>query len=170
MKIKTEPLEILIKSAGFYTGYGVNHEDQQFKGLLEITPVVNNKGVHIKYRATGLSDENEKIEHVNLYNREMQLFNEEDTIIAFDNKNKLCLWTLNINVPMMCMFELRRYRRIADTKSILIFGFGDKKDEEHFREEITIEIWDSGSVAYNYYWGEPGGNFLARSTIIMRKL
>jgi hypothetical protein len=169
MRSHTEALDVLIKSAGFYTGYGVNHEDQQFKGLFEMTPVVNNNGVHIKYRATGLS-ENETIEDVSLYSRNNQLFNEEDTLIAYNNKNKLCLWTLNINVPMVCMFDLRRFRRIADSKNILIFGFGDKKDEEHFREEITIEIWNSGSIAYNYYWGEPGGNFLSRSTIIMRKL
>ena len=170
MKKHTEPLEKLINAAGFYTGYGVNHENQQFKGLFEITPIVNNNGVHIKYKATGLTEEDHKIEHENLYNQEMQLVNEEDTIIAFNNDNKLCLWTLNINVPMVCVFNLRRYRRIADSKSILIFSFGDKKDEKHFREEITIELWDSGSIAYNYFWGEPGGNFLSRSTIIMRKL
>jgi hypothetical protein len=169
MKTKEDPLKILINSAGFYTGYGVNHEDRQFKGLFEMTPVVENRGVHIKYRAVGLKEEgNEK--EIGLFNRDMLLFNEEDTLIAHNNENKLCLWTLNSNVPTVCMFELRRFRRIPGEKSILIFGFGKRNDETIFREEITMEIWDAGNLAYNYYWGEPQGHFLSRSTIIMRKL
>ncbi len=169
MKNKEEPLQILIKNAGFYTGFGVNHEDKQFKGLLEITPVINNKGVVIKYRAVGTTgDEFEK--SVNLYSRDTILFSEEHSLIAHDNHNKLCLWTLNNNVPTVCVFKLRRFRRIPNDKTIFIFGFGDKDDDKIFREEIIIEIWDAGSIAYNYFWGEAGGHFLSRSQIIMRKL
>jgi hypothetical protein len=169
MKPKEDPLKILINSSGFYTGFGVNHEDKQFKGILEITPVVGNRGVYVKYRAVGMKEQG-PAKDIELYNRDMQLFNEEHTLIAYNNDNKLCLWTLNSNVPTVCVFKLRRFRRIPNVKSIIIFGFGSKEDSEHFREEIAIEIWDAGNIGYNYYWGEAGGHFLARSTVIMRKL
>ncbi len=168
-KDKAEPLDILVNSAGFYTGFGVNHEDKQFRGLLEITPVVNNRGVNVKYRAVGtMGDEFEK--DINLFSKDTILYNEEHTLIAYNNHNKLCLWTLNNNAPTVCLFKLRRFRRIPGNKTIMIFGFGDRGDDKIFREEISMEIWDAGNIAYNYFWGEPGGLFLSRSTVIMRKL
>jgi len=166
---KIEPLEILLSCKGIYTGLGVNHEDVQFRGLLEIIPVVNDKGVNIKYRAVGIHG-NEFDDLDNLFSSETVLFNEEHTLIAYNNHNKLCLWTLNYNVPTVCVFKLRRFRRIPGNKTIFIFGFGERSDEKIFREEISIEIWDAGNIAYNYYWGEAGGHFLSRSTVIMRKL
>lgn len=165
----SDPVDILVNNAGFYTGYGVNNEDKQFKGLLEITPVVSNSGVHVMYRTIGLADE-EAPEEAGLYKREHTIFNEEHTLVARNSGNKVCLWTLNSNMPTVCVFELRRVRRIANNKSIIIFGFGDTKDKTVFREEITFEIWDAGNIAYNYYWGEPGGTFLARSQAIMRRI
>ncbi len=169
MEHKEGPLEMLLKSAGFYTGYGVNHDDQQFRGILELTPIIGNNGVYIKYRSVGLrGDELEK--DTSLFSRDTRLYHEEHTLIAKNNVNKLTLWTISILTPTVSLFNLRRYRRIPNQKAFIVFGFGNREDNTIFREEISVEIWDSGSIAYNYFWGEPGGLFLSRSTVIMRKI
>ena len=104
-----------------------------------------------------------------LYNRDTILFNEEYTLICSDNKNHLSLWTLNNNIGTLIKFDLRRFRQVSPKHCLFIFGYGDPEDNNVFREEITIELWDNDELSYNYSWGEAGGHFLSRSTISMKK-
>lgn len=166
---KNEPLNILIKYAGKYMGNGVNHENKEFRGNLEMESVVNNKGISIRYKAIG----NEGIDfnkETTLYGSDTILYNEECTVICYDSDNKLALWTLNNNINTMAKFELRRFRQVSSKHHIFIFGYGDTEDNTIFREEITIELWENGDISYNYSWGEAGGLFLSRSTVRMKKI
>jgi len=161
-------LEILLKCAGHYMGLGVNHEKKEFKGDLELIPIVNKKGLLLKYRAVGTKGiEFNKPE--SLYNLETILYNEEHTIIAYDNKNRLSLWTLNLNVNTFVKFDLKHYKQVAPKRYLFIFGFGKPEDSTIYREEITIELWENGDISYNYAWGESEGHFVSRSTVRMKK-
>ena len=161
-------LEILSQWEGNYMGTGINHEKKEFQGTLELKSVINNKGVSVKYKAIGIKGV-EFNKETNLYNEDTVLYNEENTVICYDNKNELSLWTLNNNIGTMVRFDLRRYRQVSNKRFLYIFGYGDPEDNDTFREEITIELWDNGDLSYNYSWGEAGGLFLSRSTIRLKR-
>jgi hypothetical protein len=165
---KLNLLEHLVKFDGNYMGIGKNHEEKEFKATLEMRSVVSRKGVMMIYRAIGV-DGTEFNKDITLYNRDTILFNEEATLICYDPENKLTLWTLNSNIGTMARFDLRRYRQVSSKHSLFIFGFGDPDDNNVFREEITIELWENGDLSYNYSWGEAGGHFLARSNVRMKR-
>ncbi len=166
---KINLLDILTKRDGNYMGLGINHENKEFRGTLRLKSVVNNKGVSLRYKAVGIEG-NEFNKDTTLYNHETILYNEEYTLICNDSENKLTLWTLNNNIGTMARFDLRRFRQVSPKHCLFIFGFGDPEDNNIFREEITIELWDEGDLSYNYSWGEAGGHFLSRSTVRMKKL
>jgi hypothetical protein len=165
---KINLLDILTKRDGYYMGTGVNHENKEFQGTLTLRSIVNKKGVSLKYKAIGIEG-NEFNKDTTLYNHETILYNEEYTLICYDSENKLTLWTLNNNIGTMARFDLRRFRQVSTKHCLFIFGFGDPEDNNIFREEITIELWEDGDIGYNYSWGEAGGHFLSRSTIRMKK-
>lgn len=166
---KKDLIKVLINCEGTYLGSGTNHENKEFQGTLVLKPIVNNRGVSLKYKAVGMHG-NEFNKETTLYNKDTVLYNEEYTIICYDSQNELSLWTLNNNVGTMERFDLRRFRRISGNRSLFIFGFGDPDDNSVFREEISIESWENGDMSYNYSWGEAGGHFLSRSTIRMKKI
>jgi hypothetical protein len=166
---KINLLEILVKHEGTYTGFGKDQDEKEFKGSLEMSNVAGNKGVLIRYRAIGVEG-NEFNKSTTLFNRDTVLFNEETTIICYDNQNKLSLWTLNNKIGTMTKFDFRRYRQVSSKHSLFIFGFGAQEDNNVFREEITIELWENQDISYNYSWGEAGGHFLSRSVIRMKKI
>lgn len=167
-KKRTDLIELLSERAGNYMGMGVNHEDKMFKGNLEIKPVIDSKGILLKYLAVG-TEGTEFKKASTLYNVETVLYYEEVSLICRDNNNEICLWTLNNNVGTMQRFELRRFRNISRDRMVVIFGYGEKEDNEIFREEITIEFWENGDLSYNYSWGESGGHYISRFTIRMKK-
>lgn len=131
--------------------------------------MVNHKGVSFRYKAIGMAGTEFNKDTV-LYNEETVLYNEEYTIICYDHENKLALWTLNNNIGTMVRFDLRRYRQVSPKHILFIFGYGDPEDNNIFREEITIELWDNDDLSYNYSWGEAGGHFLSRSSVRMKKI
>lgn len=166
---KSDLLTPLLNRTGNYFGKGINHENKEFQGTLELRSIVNNRGVSVKYKAVG-TEGIEFNKDTTLFNEDTVLYNEEYTVICNNNKNELTLWTLNNNIGTMAQFDLRRYRQVSSKRSIYIFGFGDPEDNNVFREEITIELWENGDLSYNYTWGEAGGHFLSRSTIRMKKI
>lgn len=168
-KQKHEHIDLLLKREGTYMGMGTNHEEKEFRGEMKIRTIVNNKGISIRYKCVGMEGV-EFNKDTMLYNKDTVLYNEEYTIVCNDSDNELCLFTLNSNVNTMAKFELRRFRHVSASHQLYIFGFGDPEDKNHFREEITIELWEDGDISYNYSWGEAGGIFLSRSTIRMKKI
>ena len=148
-------LELLCSKGGKYEGEGLNDRHQKFTGEFVLTPVVNNYGINIAYRAfagdgTGIS--------------------EEHTLIALDAENKLTMWTLNSNFNTTVIFDFRFHKRIRNSKDIIVFGFGASEDESLTREEISIEFFDNGDLTYTYFWGMPNGEFMKHSTATLKKI
>jgi hypothetical protein len=148
-------LELLCRKKGKYTGRGTNDNYENFTGELTLTPVVNNYGINISYRATG---------------EDGTVLNEEHTLIALDSENRLAMWTLNSNFNTTVIFDFRFHRRIHSTKDIIVFGYGNSDGKELSREEISIEFWDNGDLTYTYFWGMPSGEFMKHTTATMEKV
>ncbi len=151
--VEMKLLSLLGLKAGKYSGEGLNDGHQKFTGELILMPVVNNYGVHIAYKATGMNS---------------TVLSEEYTLISLSNENKLCLWTLNSNFHTTITFDFKSHKRILREKDIIIFGFGNPDDNTIFREEISIELFDNGELSYNYYWGMPDGVFMKHSSVTMK--
>jgi hypothetical protein len=161
-------MEVLSSRTGHYTGVGITHENKEFEGELELNRIVNGKGLLLKYKSIGITG-TEFNKHENLYNKDTKLYSEEHTIIAYDSKNHISLWTLSSNINTFIKFDLKRYRQAPANRHLFIFGFGKHSDFSIYREEITIELWENGDLSYNYAWGEAGGHFVSHSTIRMKK-
>lgn len=147
-------LSKLNEMIGTYVGEGLNHEGQPFKGRLELQPVLAGRGFRLQFSALG---------------RGGALYHQEDSTIAPSLQKKLTLWNFNTNTSGLVPHELRRSEAKPGAMASLVFGFGNPDDTSTFREEISLDIWDSGSLSYTYSWGLPGGAFRERSGVRMAK-
>lgn len=142
-------IQQLSEFSGQYNGQGVNHENEEFTGNLKVTPILNGKGIEIRYSATGVDG---------------ICFHEERTVISTDFSGNVKMWNLNSNSPGMAELDLR-----SNNVEGLTFGIGDFNDVDTFREEIKIELKNK-SIGYHYSWGLPGGEFEYRSGLMMKKV
>jgi len=134
-----------------YSGTWINHENQPFDGSLEFSPVVSGKGVQIQFKAVGKGG---------------VVFHEESSLLGLDLDGKPCLFVLSNNHPGVTPHTLRRTDQNSDNR-LFVFGYGDVADENSFREEIALTIWNNGAIEYKYSWGLPGGDFAERSGVKM---
>lgn len=138
-------ISTLNEASGTYEGNGVNHDNEEFKGKLTLSPILGGKGVEIQYEARG---------------NDGTCFHQEKTIIATDFSGETKMWSLNSNSPGMTELLQR------STDDGIVFGLGDIQNRQTFREEIKIEIGKK-SIGYHYSWGMPGGEFAYRSGLKM---
>lgn len=144
-------LELLRAVVGRYAGHGIDHEDQPFHGELALEDLFE-RAITLTFRATGIDGTS---------------YHEERSWIAMDGEGRLCLWTVNTNLPG-CGCHVRRHgASAAGTRATLVFGQGDPQDTERYRAEIAIDLWPNGDVGYRYAWGMPGGEFRPRSSVRM---
>lgn len=143
-------LEELARRSGAYRGEGHNQDHEAFVGRLEVEPVVGARGIRVEFDAHGLDG---------------TLFHREHTWIAPTPDGDLCLWTLNSNMPGVLCHRLRRDGGLDPR--VVTFGIGEVGDRAVYREEISIEIWNDGSLGYRYAWGLPSGKFEDRSSVRM---
>lgn len=144
----------MCKCEGQYSGNGVNHDKEEFKGEFSITPIIGGNGVEIQFTATG---------------NDGTIFHTEKTTVALSQDETPKLWSLNSNAPFMFQHELRKTESIDNGGTRLTFGFNDPENSEVFREEIHLELYENGKIGYHYYWGMPGGDFAYRSGLKMSK-
>jgi hypothetical protein len=148
-------LELLCRKGGKYAGWGLNDDTQEFIGELTLTPVVNNFGINIAFKAT---------------DGDGTVISEEHTLIALDSENRLTMWTLNSNFNTTVIFDFKFHRRVRPSKDIIVFGYGTAEENEHTREEITLEFLDDGDLTYTYFWGMPNGEFMKHSVATLKKI
>ena len=146
-------LSELNKFIGHYKGDGINHEKQAFKGLFCLTPLLDKKGFEIKFKAVG---------------NDGTIYHEEKSLIAPSMDEKLCLWNFNSNTPGLVPHELKNTESRNGSLMTFVFGFNDTNDKNAFREEVSLDLWESGEVSYTYSWGLPGGDFQERSGVKMK--
>lgn len=150
----TTTLSQLNEMVGIYVGDGINHEGQPFVGRLQIENLLDGRGFHVKFTATG---------------RDGEAYHREESTIAPSSQGVLTLWNFNTNTPGVVPHELGKSDKRSGSQLTLIFGFGQPSDKSTFREEVTLEIWDGNSLSYTYSWGLPGGEFQERSSVRMTK-
>ena len=170
LKEKTDDfLKMINQRTGTYSGMGINNEDKQFRGMMDLRGVVGARGARLHFAAIGIhgTDYNKS---TNLYSIETVIYNEEETLIAYNSENTLCLWSLSSNIGTTVVYEYRSQKYVKNEKNVFIFGFGNPDQNKMFREEITIELYENGDIGYNYSWGQPDGLLLQRSNIRMNRI
>lgn len=144
----------LKEHTGFYSGRGINHEEQPFTGTLAISEIVGGVGISIAFKAVG---------------EDGTIYHEELSTIAPDLTGKIGLYNLDSNMPGLVHHILLRDEENGSGGRKAIFSFGQRSDVQSFREEITLETIDRDSIEYRYAWGMPGGEFADRSGAVMRR-
>ena len=133
----------------FFTGGGINHEGENFLGRMEIRKLVGGKGILLHYTAT---------------RDDGILVHEESTLLSTNDKQDLCLWPVMEELPFVLPHpELSSSVRENGTL-VVVFASAPRSFTEVFREEITFESNQDGSISYSHAWGMPGGSFEARSS------
>lgn len=150
-----EILSQLSSIVGSYSGNGINHEGQQFKGTLTLKPLLGGRGFSIHFTATG---------------QDGTVYHQEESTIAPSMNEKLTLWNFNTNSPALLGHELRGSNPKPESIASLVFGFNKPTDTATFREEIALDIWNNKEISYTYSWGMPGGEFKERSGVRMSSI
>ena len=142
-------LVALSKGPALFTGAGINHEGESFVGRMEILQLIGGKGLLLHYTAT----------------RSDGIFvHEESTLLSTNDEQELCLWPVMEELPFVLPHPEFSSSIREDGTLVVVFASGPRSFTEVFREEITIETSESGSISYSHAWGMPGGNFEARSS------
>lgn len=139
--------ELLGNAAGSYSGKGVNHDGEAYTGKFQLKMEMPAKLLSLLSSAHGEAGE---------------VFHDEISWLGRDLQGELILFVCSNNHPGITPHALHRIEETSEAKNI-IFRFGDPKNRESFREEITISLFADGSLAHQYSWGMPGGAFAPRS-------
>ena len=135
-----------------FRGEGVNHENERFVGVLKVEALENGRAVLLSYSA--------KLENGTLVHS-------ESTLLGTGSDGKLCLWPVMSELPVVLPHTEVMNRSEPGKQTLAVFGSGARDDSAIFREEITIEYSEEGSLVYGHAWGLPGGTFEDRSSCRM---
>lgn len=149
-----DQIQTLCARAGQYIGKGLNHDSENFIGELFIEPIVEGKGLRLKFKASG---------------DDGLIYHQEETLIAPSEDEGICLWTLNNNIPFIYKHKFREINKVEGAETTLAFFYNNPEDLNLFREQIAIDLWPNGDITYRYSWGIPGGDYKERSGSRMTK-
>jgi hypothetical protein len=145
----------LAAATGRYSGQGVNHLDESFRGEMEIRTKLDGQLVEISFRATDAD----------------QAFHEEATWITEDLMGGgLGLWTVSSNTPGVLQHRLQEDAQDGSYSTKAVFRLGDPADLSRFRQEISLCIRHDGGIEYAYSWGVPHEAFGSRSRCLLQRL
>ncbi|MEK7357894.1 MAG: hypothetical protein AAB250_15695 [Bdellovibrionota bacterium] len=126
--------------AGKFRGPGRTTDGFAFEGELNLTSKVRDAMVEISFRAADRDS----------------AFHEEATWIANDLLiGRPALWTVSTNTPGVLRHDLVEDSIAENGTRRLVFRLGDPADVHRFRQEIALEIADTGALLYLYSWGVP---------------
>ncbi|WP_374587407.1 hypothetical protein [Ideonella dechloratans] len=155
-------IQALSRGPQQWRGLGRNHEDEEFTGRLELQPLVEERGVLLRYRALRLPDG--------------RLVHEEATLLARDTEGRLCLWPVMSELPGIWCHHIvlaeGRLDAAPDTRGRweARFATDPREARDSFRQEIRLTLDPAGELRYAHAWGLPGGDFGERSACAMRAL
>ncbi len=144
-------LEALASHEGAYSGTGVNHEGEPFRGTMSIETRLGHRAIRVLFKAESMDAQN--------------VFHQEETMISTTPAGELRLWTVSNNMPGV----LEHHLHAADGPDqggdvLLVFRCGDFGDELSFRHQLTLKASGEG-LRYSFAWGLPGGPFADRSSV-----
>ena len=149
MNIVTE----LKKYIGEYSGEGINHEQQKFLAEFKLGKIVSGKGFELNFLAKGTDG---------------SMFHEEKSLLCSSLDETLTLWNFNNNCPGLVPHKLDSVKK-TDGGLELKFNYNDLSNQNLFREEVKLQLFDDGNMGYHYSWGMPEGEFKERSGLVMSK-
>jgi hypothetical protein len=135
-----------------FRGHGVNEENEAFAGELNVAVLEDGRAVMLGYTATLATG---KIVHT------------ESTLLAIGPNRKLCLWPVMSELPVVLPHEEIAAMAEPPFTVTAVFASGPRGDTSAFREEITVQLNQDGSLIYAHAWGLPGGAFRDRSSCSM---
>ena len=143
-------VERLSSLAPVFRGVGLNHEQEEFAAEMRIETLVNGSAVLLRYKATLLDG---------------SVAHEECTLLGAGPDGNLCLWPVMSELPTV----LPHMHQAATGAGAGRFTFASvlRGDLSCFREEITIELGEDGSLTYSHAWGMPGEAIAPRSSVCM---
>jgi hypothetical protein len=135
-----------------FQGEGLNEEKERFSGAMHIQVLEGGRAVLLLYKATLATG---------------QVVHTESTLLGLGANGKLCLWPVMSEIPgVLPHVELESVTKAGEGIAAR-FASGPRDETHSFREEITIEISNTGSLTYSHAWGLPGGAFDDRSSCLM---
>ena len=144
-------IKILAGHCGRFEGEGVKPDGSRFVGRLQISSVLGIQAIEIEFYARTMDG---------------LLFHQERTTIAFSPRETICLWSINSNNPHMLQHDSTQEEVTeAGSRQAYVFGYKRPEDRTDFREEITLELWNSGEIGYQYAWGVPDNDFETRLSV-----
>jgi len=149
-----DAIAALLQRVGTYSGHGISHEDEPFHGELEISRLVDDQGVTMRFRAQSIDG---------------TVLHDERTWVARDEGARVRMWSIHSNGAGVRQREPRNGAPAAGADRTLVFGLGDPSDPHAYREEVALDLWPDGSVSYRYAWGLPGGTMAPRSSVRLKR-
>jgi len=156
----------LIARAGQYTGRGVDNEGRVFLADLELSKVAAGKSVAYRFRAQALASSD--------------VYHDESGLIGIGVDSQLTLLASSNHYRHVFPRALVRVDALGPTAeapvgalpppgrgSVLVFAYNDRLQEEVFRDEIELSLYDDGRVGHDYAWGLAGGPFAPRSNVVL---
>jgi hypothetical protein len=145
-------LSVLVSGPTAFCGEGINHEKETFTGALAVQPLEGGRAVLLSYSATL------KIGTV---------VHSESALLGSGTDGRLCLWPVMSELPVILPHTEVMTNAEPGKYKLAVFGTGSRDDSATFREEISIQVNEDGSLVYSHAWGLPGGSFENRSSCSM---
>ncbi|TAG01407.1 MAG: hypothetical protein EAZ43_11520 [Betaproteobacteria bacterium] len=146
-------LNLLASGPTTFHGEGINHEQEKFTGALNVQPLEGGIAVLLSYTATLKTG---------------AVVHSESTLLGVGADGKLCLWPVMSELPVVLPHTEVTSKTEPGRYTLAVFASGPRDDDTAFREEITIQINEEGSIVYSHAWGLPGGQFAERSSCTMK--
>jgi hypothetical protein len=154
-------IQALCRGPQQWRGLGRNHEDEEFTGRLELQPLVEERGVLLRYRALRLPDG--------------RLVHEEATLLARDAEGQLCLWPVMSELPGIWCHRI--VLPAGGTMRPPTRGAAGRSASPPARATTPRAsarrsgwCWIRRANCTAHAWGLPGGDFAERSACAMRAL
>ncbi len=135
--------------AGVYRGRGVNHEHQEYDGVLEIEPPLNPQAVVTRFVAAGLDG---------------QVMHREVMMIVKETGGVWQALAVNSNMPGCQRFEVALER-----SGTLHLVHGDAADRTSFREVMTLAPQGPDVLSHSFHWAFPGDDLKLQSQAILSR-
>ena len=133
-----------------FRGEGFNHEQERFAAQLRIEPIVDGRALLLRFQAMLLDG---------------SIAHEECTLLGAGPDGNLCLWPVMSELPTVLPHMHQPTAAVGGGR--FTFASGLRGDLSCFREEITIELGEDGSLTYSHAWGMPGEAIAPRSSVCM---
>jgi hypothetical protein len=101
--------------------------------------------------------------------RDGTVYHAEESVIAEDRDGTLELHVVSTNQPGGIVLPFLG-ETAGEGRTTLTFRVGEPRAVDTFREAVSFDLWDDGSLSHRYAWGLPGGDYADRSGARMHRV